>query len=541
MKLAWGSLRAGSMGVQLPPWDDSWYANRGYQTAAGLRVAPESAMRLAAVFACVRVVSETIGSLPLIIYRRMPDGGKERATDHPLYDLLHNSPNQWQTAMEFTEMMQAHLELRGNAYAQIVSGLGPNGTGSGLAVDSLVPIHPDRVVVKRLPNGRLQYQVRDMFGGGIQTYAMEEMLHLRGMSADGLVGMSTISVAAEVIGNALASQEYSSRFFENDATPPVAFTHQKTLSAEAHTRLKTSLNEAHGGANHHKPIILEEGMTVTALGVKPDDAQLLDSRQYSRGDIASIFRVPPHKIGDLTKATFSNIEEQNIEFATDCIRPRLVRMEQRINFCLIDPLGYRAASGDLYFCEFLMEAILRGDQESRYDAYAIGRQWGWLSANDIRTLESMNPIGPEGDVYLSPLNMEDVATADPDKSDEGQEEEDDTAEGGGTGALRLQEFVRAAADRVVRKEVKALRKAETKPKQFAKDVRAFYETHAAYVAEQMHIAIDVAERYVAENLDVVLNRVNGIDRIADLAPARLVELALPDAKKAKAQKISSVR
>src|SRR5437879_2029672 len=298
MKLAWGALRADSgMGVQLPPWDDTWYASRGYQTATGIRVSPESAMRVAAVFACVRVVAETIASLPLIIYRRLPNGGKERATDHPLYPLLHDSPNQWQTAYEWLEMMQSHLELRGNSYSLIE-------TGNGKAIDGLVPLHPDRVIVKRLANGRLQYSVRSMYSGELTTYAQEEMLHLRGMSADGLVGMSTISVGAEVVANALATQEYAARFFENDATPPTAFIHKATLSPDAYTRLKSSLTEAHGGANHHKPIILEEGMDVKTLGVHPADSQLLEARQFARGDISSMFRVPPHKMGDLTRATF---------------------------------------------------------------------------------------------------------------------------------------------------------------------------------------------------------------------------------------------
>jgi len=348
------SLRADAgMGVQLPPWDDSWYASRGYETATGIRVSPESAMRVAAVFACVRVVAETIASLPLIIYKRLPDGGKERATDHPLYPLLHDSPNQWQTAYEWLEMMQGHLELRGNSYSLIEQ------TATN-AIGSLTPLHPDRVTTKRLSNGRLQYSVRNMFGGDVKTYAQEEMLHLRGLSSDGLVGMSTISVGAEVVANALATQEYASRFFENDATPPVAFIHKKTLTADAHQRLKTSLHEAHGGANHHKPIVLEEDMDVKTLGIKPLDAQLLDARQFSRGDIASMFRVPPHKMGDLTRATFSNIEQQNIEFATDCIRPRLVRIEKRISKDLIEPLGF--GGGEKYFCEFLMEALMRGDQ-----------------------------------------------------------------------------------------------------------------------------------------------------------------------------------
>ena len=519
IRSAWGILRADSgMGVQLPPWDDSWYASRGYQTATGIRVSPESAMRVSAVFACVRVVAETIASLPLIIYRRLPDGGKERATDHPLYPIFHDSPNQWQTAYEWLEMMQGHMELRGNAYSLIQ-------TGNGNAIDALVPLHPDRVIVKRLPNGRLQYSVRDMYGGDIKTYAQEEMLHLRGLSADGLVGMSTISVGAEVVANALATQEYASRFFENDATPPVAFIHKATLGADAYSRLKTSLHEAHGGSNHHKPIILEEGMDVKTLGINPVDSQLLEARQASRGDIASMFRVPPHKMGDLTRATFSNIEQQNIEFATDCIRPRLVRIEKRLSKDLIEPLGY--GNGEKYFCEFLMEALMRGDQQSRYRSYAVGRQWGWLSANDVRSLESMNPI-EGGDVYLSPLNMVSAGSDNPDAADEGQQEEDATSTGSGTGALRLQEFVRGVAERVVRKEMKALCKAHDED-----DVRAFYETHADYVAESMHVSISQARSYVRLNQALALS--DGLDEIEAGAVDRLVALALPSVKQAAKQ------
>lgn len=519
-------LRADAgMGTQLPPWDDSWYASRGYQTATGIRVSPESALRVAAVFACVRVVAETIASLPLIIYRRLPNGGKERAVDHPLYPLLHDSPNQWQTAYEWLEMMQAHLELRGNAYSLIEE------TGTK-AIGALTPLHPDRVIVKRLSNGRLQYSVRNMYGGDIQTYAQEEMMHLRGMSADGLVGMSTISVGAEVVANALATQEYAARFFENDATPPTVFIHQKTLTADAHQRLKTSIHEAHGGANHHKPMILEEGMDAKTLGVSPEDSQLLDARQFSRGDIASMFRVPPHKMGDLTRATFSNIEQQNIEFATDCIRPRLVRIEKRISKDLIEPLAYK--DGESYFCEFLMEALMRGDQQSRYRSYAVGRQWGWLSVNDVRALESMNPID-DGDVYLTPLNMVDSSTDDPDQADEGNQEEDSTGVGGGTGAMRLKEFVRSAAERVVRKEVKALRKAATREssEEFDNEVREFYATHAQYVAESMRISKHEADVYVSRNESVALYTMRGIDEIEGTAAERLVALAMPAVKPVK--------
>jgi hypothetical protein len=263
---------------------------------------------------------------------------------------------------------------------------------------------------------------------------------------------------------------------------------------------------------------------------------MLEARQYSRSDICAFFRVPPHKIGDLTRSTFSNIEQQNIEFATDCIRSRAVRLEKRVNMDLIDPLGI-GEPGE-YFAEFLMEALMRGDQKSRYSSYAIGRQWGWLSANDVRSLESMNPIGDGGDEYMRPLNMVDANAANPDQGDENVGQEDSTGEGAGTGArhqrtkvqsARLHEFVRAAADRVVRKEVKALRKAEGRESSgdFARDVMEFYATHGLYVAESMHIEREAAERYAQDNRHLVLSSVNAIAQIEESASARLAALAMP--------------
>jgi HK97 family phage portal protein len=215
----------------LRPDADIWYSSIGYQTATGLRVSPDSAMRVAAVYACVRVISETVASLPLHIYQRLPNGGKQRALNHPLYRVLHDHPNDWQTSYEFIEMMQGHLELRGNAFARIVSG--PNGS-----IEQLIPLHPDRVSVYRMPDGKLQYQVRYLYSGKVDTYTMEEIFHLRGLSSDGLVGMSTVGVGCETIGCGMAAQEFAGRFFENDATPGGVMVHPKTLTDGAHQRIK---------------------------------------------------------------------------------------------------------------------------------------------------------------------------------------------------------------------------------------------------------------------------------------------------------------
>jgi len=402
---SWLGFRADAGGGQaINPFDDRYYANyASYGTASGQNVSPELAMRLAAVYACVRVCAETIASLPLIVYRRLPDGGKERATDHPLYEVLHDRPNQWQTSLEWVEMNQAHQELRGNSFNIIQSG--PRG-----AIDALIPIHPDRVQVFRLPNGRLRYQVRDWYTGELQNYAQEEIFHLRGMSSDGMLGMSTVSLARETIGVGLAQQEYAARFLENDAQPRGVLEHPQTMSEEAYKRAKKSFQESQTGANRHKTAILEEGMKYTAIALNNKDSQFLEAREFTRAEIASLFRVPPHKIGDLTKATFSNIEQQSIEFATDCVRPRAVRWEKRINIDLIDPLDLDT---DEYFCEFLLDGLLRGDMKSRYQSYMQGRNAGFLSVNDIRRMENLNPIGADGDEYLRPLNMVPAGTADP--------------------------------------------------------------------------------------------------------------------------------
>jgi HK97 family phage portal protein len=397
---AWlnGPIRADAGGTAVNPFDDRYYAGgSNYGTSSGQNVTPDLAMKLAAVYACVRVVSETIASLPLIIYKRLPDGGKTRATEHPLYKVLHDAPNQWQTSMEWVEMSQAHLELRGNAYSLIQSG--PRG-----AVDQLIPLHPDRVAVYRLPNGRLQYKVTDWYTGERRTYAQEEILHNRGLSSDGMTGLSTIALASEAVGLGLAQQDYAARFLENDSQPRGILEHPQSMSEEAYKRVKESWQEAHTGHNRHKAAILEEGMTYKAISLNNKDSQFLEARVFTTAEIARFFRMQAHKIGDLTKATFSNIEQQNIEFATDCIRPRVVRWERRIKVDLIDPLGL---NGDEYFCEFLMDALLRGDLKSRYEAYGVGIQNGFMSPNDARRSENMNPISKEngGDTYMRPTNM----------------------------------------------------------------------------------------------------------------------------------------
>jgi len=360
---------------------------------SGVSVSEDTALKYTAVFACVRVISETIASLPLFLYQRL-DRGKRKATEHPHYKLLHLKPNPEITSFQFRETLQAHLLLWGNAYAEIE--WGNDGWINGLWI-----ITPNRVNPKRDETGNLVYDVC-LPKGGIVTLSKYQMLHLKGLSYSGLYGYSPISLAREAIGLGIASEEFASRFYQNDATPGGALKHKGQLSDKAYERLKKFWNERFQGlSNAHRVAILEEGMDWQSVGIPAKDAQFIETRKFQKTEIAAIYRVPPHLIADLERATFSNIEHQSIEFVIHCIRPWAVRWEQELSTSLLLP-----GEQDNYFYEFLLDALLRGDTESRYRAYATGRQWGWLSANDIRELENMNPLPDgKGDIYLVPLNM----------------------------------------------------------------------------------------------------------------------------------------
>ncbi|MBB4267600.1 phage portal protein [Roseospira visakhapatnamensis] len=367
------------------------------EAASGMTVTPDSAMRATAVYACVQYLARTLAAMPLILHRRLSDGGKARDPDHPLSRLLHDQPNGWQTAFEFRAMLQAHLCLRGNAYARILA-------TNGGAVTALVPLHPDRVrPLERRVNGRLAYEHWPCEAGrGREMLLQEEVLHLRGLSlsADGVLGLSPIDAMREAVGLALAAEAYGARFYRNNARPGMVIKHPGRLSPEAGRRLKEAWNSQYAGAaNAHKTAVLEEGMDIVPIGMTAEQAQFLETRKFQRSEIAAIFGVPPHKIGDLERATFSNIEHQAIEVVTDTIRPWAVVWEQALTRDLFTEDMRRT-----HMVAFNLDGLLRGDIESRYRAYATGRQWGWLSANDVREREDMNRIDG-GDLYLAPVNM----------------------------------------------------------------------------------------------------------------------------------------
>jgi HK97 family phage portal protein len=364
----------------------------GQPTQAGVNVNPDTAMRASAVYSAIRVLAEGVAQLPLVVYRRRADGGRERANQHWLFELLHDRPNQWQTSFEWREMLMGHVALRGNHYSW------KNLVDRGRQVRELVPLHPDRMEVEQLDDFSLRYHYTTPDGRS-RTFGQDEILHIRGLSDNGVVGMNPIAYQRESIGHYLAAERHGASFFGNGAFPGAAFKHPGQLSPQAHENLKRDLQEDYGGGNSGKPILLEEGMDWQQLSVSNEDSQFLETYKHKRTEIAAIFRVPPHMIGDLERATFSNIEQQSLDFVVYTLMPWLRRIEQAILRDLV-PDNQRAS----LYAEHLVEGLLRGDMAARKDFYASAINWGWMSPNEVREKENMNPRDG-GDEYMIPGNV----------------------------------------------------------------------------------------------------------------------------------------
>ena len=369
-------------------------------TTSGKAVTERSAMQMTAVYSCVRILAEAVAGLPLHLYRYKEDGGKEKALDHPLYLLLHDEPNPEMSSFVFRETLMTHLLLWGNAYAQIIR----NGKGEVIA---LYPLMPNRMVVDRDIHGQLYYQYTrsteeaPTMKGVTVNLPPSDVLHIPGLGFDGLVGYSPIAMAKNAIGMAIACEEYGAKFFANGAAPGGVLEHPGTIKDPQ--RVRESWQSTFGGSgNSNKIAVLEEGMKYTPIGISPEQAQFLETRKFQINEIARIFRVPPHMVGDLEKSSFSNIEQQSLEFVKYTLEPWLVRWEQSIQRTLLSPEEKKQ-----YFAKFNVEGLLRGDYASRMTGYATARQNGWMSANDIRELENMDRIPAEegGDLYLINGNM----------------------------------------------------------------------------------------------------------------------------------------
>ena len=366
------------------------------RTTSGKNVNERTAMQVTAVYACVRILSEAIAGLPLHTYKYRKDGAKEKAINHPLYRLLHDEPNPEMTSFVFRETLMSHLLLWGNAYAQIIR----NGKGQ---ITALYPLMPSRMTVDRTSNGEIYYTylVNDSDNPTLKAQGQvylrkEDIFHIPGLGFDGLVGYSPISMAKNAIGMALATEEYGAKFFENGASPSGVLEHPGTIKDP--DRLRESWNSLFkGSGNSHKVAVLEEGLSFKPIAISPNEAQFLETRKFQIDEIARIFRVPPHMVGDLERASFSNIEEQSLEFVKYTLNPWVTRWEQSIHRSL-----FLESEKQEYFVKFNVDGLLRGDYQSRMNGYAVGIQNGFMSPNDIRSLENMDLIPDElgGNLYL---------------------------------------------------------------------------------------------------------------------------------------------
>ena len=496
-----------------PPGPDAdfWYRDlAGYVGAGGNMVTADSALRSSAVFACVKVISEDVASLPMILYRRLAAGrGRDRADDLPLSRTLRLEPNRLQSSMEWREMCEGHLLLRGNAINVIV----PDARGF---VGELIPLNPDRVDITVLPNRVRVYTYRPADGSREVNYLDSEIFHVPGMSFDGVKGLSPITYARETIAASLAAQRSQTALYDQGLKAPGVLQHAGKLSDDAYKRVRETFAEANlGVANFHKPILLEEGMTWQTLGMTSEDAQFIETYKHTLEDIARYFRMKPHKIGILDHATFSNIEQENISYVIDTLRPWLVRWEMRASIDLI--------YDDRLFVEFLVDALLRGDIQSRYTAFQIARQNGTLSANEWRERENQNPIDG-GDVQWRPLNM-----ANADDPTPAQLAQTARSTRGATSRAAL--FAGQLATRLVRKELDRVAAAAERHAAdgdgWATFLADFYGAYAEEIARTLGVGEEAARTYTDRQVrELRADGVACIDGWLADRPAELVGLAM---------------
>ena len=356
---------------------------------AGTTVTPDTALTLGAVWACVRCVTETLATLPLNVLKKGENNSRSVWSDHPIHRLLHSYPNPLQSKVEFFEYMIGHLELRGNAYAEIEY----NSRGLPIA---LWPLHPDSMTVTLSKDG-LQYEYKLPNGSTIKL-PQKNVLHIKFLSLDGVVGTSPIRYAANAVGAGLAAQKYSSKVFKSGGSQRFALVSEHSLKPDQIADLRASWESTYSGIDSsHRVAILHGGIKPEVIGIAPEDAQLLQMWNATVVDVCRIWRVPPHKVAQLDRATFSNIEEQNIEWVTDSILPRAVRIEQAIQSALL-------RDQDDAEVKFNLDGLLRGRLQDRMEAYAKAIQWGFRSRNEIRALEELPPF-EGGDKFDRPLNM----------------------------------------------------------------------------------------------------------------------------------------
>lgn len=377
-------------------WLTDWFRG-GAAAKSGVHVTDETAMRVTAYLAAVKIIAETVASLPLHLYRKQGDR-REMAETHPLYEILHDQANPEMTAYVFREVIQGHICNWGNGYAFI------DRDGAG-RVAALWPLLPDRTWPDRDENGNLFYWTRMPITDEPRKLDAFDVLHIPGFGYDGICGYNPVRLAAEAIGLSLASEEFGARFFGDGATPSGVIEYPGKLKDQALQEFKKEARRAYQGLDKsHKLMILEEGLKYHQITIPPDAAQFLETRKFQVTEIARIFRVPPHMLGDLERATFSNVEHQGIEFVQYTMHPWLVRWEQSIRMKLLSQRERRAG----FYAKFNVNGLLRGDFKSRYESYTQAINNGWMTPNQVRELEEMNPY-EGGDAYHMQINMGTIA------------------------------------------------------------------------------------------------------------------------------------
>jgi HK97 family phage portal protein len=353
--------------------------------------AGDAALNVATVLTCVRILSESFASVPLILYRRLPGGGKERAVDHPLYPVLHDQPNPDMTSFAWRELLMSHLATWGNGYSEIAFDV--------LGRMQLWPIRPDRIIPWYDLDGRKQYDYVSS-AGARRTLRPGSLFHVAGLSSTGLEGYSPIALLRSSLGLLRTAETFGQTLFDNNARPATVLQHPKTVSKDAQERLTAQVDELKGARNAGKTILLEEGLSVHEIGFPPEDAEFMATRTFQKREILAAYRIPPHKAGDLERATFSNIEQQSIEFVQDTMLPWFTRTEQEISTQLL-----AEDERDEYFAEFLVDGLLRGDAVARATALSIRWQHGTMNADQWREMENENPL-PDGigQTYYVPAN-----------------------------------------------------------------------------------------------------------------------------------------
>lgn len=378
-------------GQDRSPFGDFWFEPISGRSATGQRVSADTAMRLSAVWACVRILAETLASMPFVMYRYKANGAKEVIQDHPLVRLFTKSPCDTLTAFEWRELLQTHLVLRGNAYCQIIA----NTRGE---ITQLIPIHPDRVKIEMLSGTNYRYRILQASGTDL-VLTRGEVWHLRGISMDGIFGLNVIELARDSVGLGLSAQEYGARFFQNNARPGGVIEFNGSFKTQdARTAFINSWQSAQSGMNQGKTAVLEHDMKYKEIGINNADAQFIEARKFQVTEIARMFRVPPHMIADLDRATFSNIEHQSLEFVLHTMTPWAERWEASIESNLL------LEGEEAIEVEFDFTSLLRGDHAARGAYYNTGINTGWLTRNEARLMEGYDPL-PGLDTPLQPLNM----------------------------------------------------------------------------------------------------------------------------------------